>query len=105
LEIRDWRSRNTIASWARKENLEPDSRRGNLAGPVLLIGFGTLLLLINLGMVPMSIWGALARLWPLALILVGIDLLIPRRSVLGSMAVGALLLLVLFAAPVWHCRS
>jgi hypothetical protein len=73
------------------------TRRGNLAGPVLLIGFGTLLLLINLGMVPMSIWGALARLWPLALILVGIDLLIPRRSILGSIAVGALLLFVLFA--------
>jgi len=73
------------------------ARRGNLAGPVLLIGFGTLLLMVNLGRVPMSLWGALARLWPLALVLLGLDLLIPRRSVVGSIAVAGLLLLVLFA--------
>ena len=72
------------------------TRRGNLAGPVLLIGFGTLLLLINLGRVPMSLWGALARLWPLALIILGLDLLIPRRSVAGSIALAALMLAVLF---------
>jgi len=69
-------------------------RRGGLAGPVLLIGFGMLVLLINLGRLPISIWGAAARLWPLALIAVGIDLLIPRRSILASVAVAALLLAV-----------
>ena len=73
------------------------TRRGNLAGPVMLIGFGTLLLMVNLGRVPMSLWGALARLWPLALILLGLDLLIPRRSVAGSVLVAGLLLAVLFA--------
>ena len=73
------------------------SRRGNLAGPVLLIGFGTLLLMMNLGRVPVSLWGALAKLWPLALILLGLDLLIPRRSVAGSIVVAGLLLVVLFA--------
>ncbi len=73
------------------------SRRGNLAGPVLLIGFGALMLLINLGRVPMSLWGALARLWPLALIIVGLDLLIPRRSVVGSIVLAGLMLAVLFA--------
>ncbi|MBF8256723.1 MAG: hypothetical protein HW375_1630, partial [Anaerolineales bacterium] len=54
------------------------SRRGDLAGPVLLIGFGTLVLLINLGRIPVSLWSALSQLWPLALILIGLDLLIPR---------------------------
>jgi len=73
------------------------SRRGNLAGPVLLIGFGTLVLLINLGLLPVSLWVALSLLWPLALIAIGLDLLIPRRSVLGSVLVAALLLLVVFA--------
>ncbi len=73
------------------------TRRGNLAGPVLLIGFGALLLLINLGRVPVSLWGALARLWPLALIILGLDLLIPRRSVVGSIVLAGLMLAVLFA--------
>jgi hypothetical protein len=69
-------------------------RRGELAGPVLLIGFGTLLYLVNTGQVSLSIWGALAKLWPLALIAVGIDLMLPRRSVLGSITVAAVLLAV-----------
>jgi len=72
------------------------SRRGDLAGPALLIGFGTLVLLINLGRAPVSLWGALSHLWPLALIVLGLDLLIPRRSVLGSVLVAALLLAVVF---------
>jgi hypothetical protein len=73
------------------------SRRGDLAGPVLLIGFGTLVLLMNLGRIPVSLWGALSQLWPLALVVLGLDLLIPRRSVLASIAVAVLLLVVLFA--------
>ena len=72
------------------------SRRGDLAGPVLLIGFGTLVLLINLGRLPVSLWEAVSQLWPLALILIGLDLLIPRRSVLASILVAALMLGVVF---------
>ena len=72
------------------------SRRGDLAGPVLLIGFGTLVFLMNLGRIPVSLWVALSQLWPLALVVLGLDLLIPRRSVLGSIVVAALLLGVVF---------
>lgn len=73
------------------------SRRGDLAGPVLLIAFGTLVLLINLGRIPVSLWGAISQLWPLALVVLGLDLLIPRRSVLASILVAGLLLGVVFA--------
>lgn len=73
------------------------SRRGDLAGPVLLIGFGSLVLFINLGRIPVSLWSALSQLWPLALIVIGLDLLIPRRSVLASILVAGLLLAVLLA--------
>jgi hypothetical protein len=52
---------------------------------------------MNLGRIPVSLWGALSRLWPLALVVLGLDLLIPRRSVLASIGVAALLLAVLFA--------
>lgn len=70
------------------------ARRGDLAGPVLLIGFGLLLFLINTGQVALTLWEALARLWPLALVAMGIDLLVPRRSVIGSVGTAALILAV-----------
>jgi hypothetical protein len=43
------------------------------------------------------LWSALSQLWPLALIVLGLDLLIPRRSVLGSVLVAVLLLAVVVA--------
>lgn len=70
-------------------------RRGGLAGPILLIGFGLLLLLSNLGYISGSIWNVLLRMWPVILIVVGIDLLIGRRSVWGSLLQIALILAVL----------
>jgi hypothetical protein len=74
------------------------SYRGrHLTGPVLLIGFGTLVLLINTGRLPTGLWSALLHLWPLALIVLGLDLLIPRRSALSSALVALLLLGVMFA--------
>lgn len=73
------------------------ARRGDLAGPVLLMGFGLLLFLINTGQVPLTLWEALGRLWPLALVAIGIDLLIPRRSILGSLATAAVILVVVLA--------
>ena len=71
------------------------TRRGGLAGPILLIGFGLLLLLSNLGYISGSIWNILLRMWPVILIVAGIDLLIGRRSVLGSLLLIALILAVL----------
>ena len=60
--------------------------------PVILIMGGVLLLLKNLGYLPDIDWGSLWRLWPLALIALGIDTLFSRRSTAGSI-IGALLIL------------
>ena len=68
------------------------ARRGGLAGPILLIGFGLLLLLSNLGYISGSIWNILLRMWPVILIVAGIDLLIGRRSVWGSVLLIAIIL-------------
>jgi hypothetical protein len=45
----------------------------------LLIGAGVLFLLNNLGIVDWAVWGNLWRLWPLALVAVGLDMLFGRR--------------------------
>jgi hypothetical protein len=75
--------------------MTPSPRRGGIAGPILLIGLGALLLLSNFGRLPESIWPTLLRMWPVVLIAFGLDILITRRSVWGSMALVVLILAVL----------
>ena len=84
--------------------MNPPVRRGGLAGPILLIGLGLLLLLSNLGWISGSIWNILLRMWPVVLIVVGIDLLIGRRSVWGSILMVALILAVL-AGGYWVANA
>ena len=68
------------------------TRAGGLVGPVLLIGLGLIILMNNLGVLNWSVWDMLFRLWPLILITIGLDFLIGRRSVWGSLL--ALVLIV-----------
>ena len=58
-----------------------DTRRGGLIGPVILIGLGSVFLLINLGVLSWSVWTVIFRLWPVLLVAAGLDLLLGRRSV------------------------
>ena len=60
--------------------------------PIVFIGAGVMLLLSNLGYLSWQSWGALWRLWPLLIIALGIDLLIGRRSVVGAIVSGVLIL-------------
>lgn len=73
-------------------------RRGGLVGPVILISAGVLFLLNNFGVLDWSVWLTLLRLWPVLLIAIGLDILIGRRSWLGSALVALLLVGVLVAA-------
>ncbi len=70
-----------------------EHRRPSLVGPLILITIGVLFLLANMGMLPLSFWEIAFRFWPLLLILIGLDILVGRRSPLGS-----LLILILWAA-------
>ena len=67
--------------------------RPGLVGPVILIFIGGVLLLGNLGLLRVD-WWELWRLWPVALILAGLDIL-ARHSRWGSglLALGMLVLL------------
>ncbi|HEY46338.1 MAG TPA: cell wall-active antibiotics response protein [Anaerolineae bacterium] len=70
------------------------ARRGGLVGPLLLIGLGVIFLFNNMGILAVSVWDVLFHLWPVILIAIGLDLLIGRRSVFGSLLVLALILTV-----------
>jgi hypothetical protein len=61
----------------------------------MLIGFGIILLFSNMGLFPSTSWAVLWRLWPIALIALGIDVLIGHRSILGAIASGVLALLLI----------
>jgi hypothetical protein len=75
-------------------------RRGGLVGPAIVIALGVVLLLNNLGYLGWGVWDTLVSLWPVLLIAVGLDLLIGRRSILGS-ALVVLLMLAGLGAMIW----
>lgn len=76
----------------------PSHRRRSFFWPIALIGFGALLLLSNMGLLPATGWAILWRLWPIALIALGIDVLIGSRSVAGAIASGVLVLVLVGVA-------
>jgi hypothetical protein len=61
------------------------SHRRSVFGPLLLIGIGALFLLNNLGMLTWSVWDVIFRLWPVLLIAAGLDLVVGRSTVWGSL--------------------
>lgn len=71
--------------------------------PIVLIGIGVIWLLSNIGLIADVSWGLLLRLWPLILIVIGLDLLFGRRwpalSALIGLGTIALVVLLLFFAP------
>lgn len=79
--------------------MKDNQRHTDLVGPVLLIGLGIIILLNNLGTIDWGFWDVL-RLWPVLLIAAGLEILIGRRSALGS-AVAALIVLGVIAGGIW----
>ncbi|HET9224613.1 MAG TPA: LiaF domain-containing protein [Roseiflexaceae bacterium] len=80
--------------------MERPPRRGSLAGAAILVTLGVVLLLNNLGYLGWGVWETFAHLWPVLLIAIGLDLMIGRRSILGS-ALVALLVLIAFGIAIW----
>ncbi|MGC9334699.1 MAG: LiaI-LiaF-like domain-containing protein [Anaerolineae bacterium] len=79
---------------------ERKSQGVNLFGPLLLITIGIVLLLNTLGVVDWRIWWTLLRLWPILLVAAGLDLLIGRRSLLGSL-LATLVILAIAGGALW----
>ena len=76
----------------------------SLAWPLILIALGIVFLLANTGYVTGDIWLHLAQVWPIALVLIGVDLLIRPRSVavalVAEVALVAAAVVYAVAAPV-----
>ena len=53
-----------------------ERRQTGFVFPVLLIGAGVLLLLNTMNVIDWNVWGNIWRLWPLALVAVGLELLV-----------------------------
>lgn len=73
-------------------------RRRSFFWPIVLIGFGVLLLLSNLGLVPATGWAILWRFWPVALIALGVDVMVGHRSLVGAIASAVIILLLVGTA-------
>jgi hypothetical protein len=68
--------------------------------PILLIGVGVYFLLINMNLLKQEAWIALVRLWPVALILIGVDILFGHRSLIGSLF-SSLVALAVIGGIIW----
>jgi hypothetical protein len=64
-----------------------ERRRPSLIGPLLLITIGVLFLLANLNVLPLTFWEIAARYWPLIFILIGLEIIIGRQSIIGGLVV------------------
>ena len=79
-----------------------NQKRVSLFLPVILIGAGVILLLRNLGFLPAFNWSVLLRLWPLALVVLGLDLLFGYRApwaggLIGLLTVAAVAVFLFFS--------
>ena len=79
---------------------ERQPKRINILGPIILIAVGVVLLLNTMGILEWSVWWQLIRLWPILLIAAGLDLLLGRYSVWGSL-LAAVLVLAVLAGAIW----
>jgi hypothetical protein len=75
-------------------------RGGGIVGPAILISLGVVLLMQQFGYIQWTIWEIAMRLWPLLIVAVGVELLIGRRSILGSLVSLVLVLGLMFGA-IW----
>lgn len=76
-------------------------KRDGWVGPLVLLGFGTVLLLGNLGILAQNGFTLLLRLWPILLVAIGLDIAFGHRNMLWSTLVRIGLGLALVAGIFW----
>ena len=85
----------------RERRSRPERRRRvSLVGPVILIGLGVVFLLNSMGVLAWSVWDVIFRLWPVLLIAAGLEIILSRLSVWGSL-LALVLTVVILAGMLW----
>jgi len=79
---------------------EQKRRRVSLVGPAILIGLGIVILLNNMGVLAWSVWDVIFRLWPVLLIAAGLEIILNRFSVWGSL-LALVLTVAILAGTLW----
>lgn len=74
----------TVENKEKQENRVVRRRQFNVFWPLLLISIGVLLFLNNVGVIQGSGWDLVVRLWPLLLIVGGLDGLFRREGMVGA---------------------
>lgn len=85
--------------------MDHQSRKPSFFWPVILVGAGVILLLNNFGVLKDFDPYSLLRLWPLILVVIGIDLIFGRRfpwagAVIGLLTIGAVITFLYFAPAI-----
>ncbi|HEY84653.1 MAG TPA: DUF4097 domain-containing protein [Chloroflexi bacterium] len=73
-------------------------QRPSLFWPLFLITVGGILLLSNLGILPPNSLSLLWRFWPLILVIMGLDILLGRKSAIGSIITSLVAILLIGGA-------
>ena len=77
-------------------------QRPGVVGPLILITIGVILLLNQMGRLTWDIWGTLWRLWPVILILIGLDILVgASRSTLVHI-LGLLMAILIIGGTIFY---
>ena len=77
---------------------EQKQKHFDFLGPVLLIAVGVILLLNVMGILEWSVWWTIVQLWPVFLIALGLEILIGRHSIWGSLLVVVVVIGIAVAA-------
>ena len=72
-------------------------RRGpSIMMPIIVIGFGVMMLMSNLGAVDFDLWNFVEKFWPLIIVALGIDILLGRKTGIGVLLVVGIIALIPF---------
>jgi hypothetical protein len=76
-------------------------RRRSIVGTSITIGIGAVLLANNLNILHWDSWISAAKLWPIIIIAIGLEIFIGRKQIFLS-ALGVAITLSLFALGIWY---
>ena len=79
-------------------------RKRSMVWPVFLISLGAIVLLNNLNVIDWNIWLVLTRLWPLLLVVAGLDLIFGRRSGIWA-SILIIIVIGMFAFGTWIIQA